>query len=208
MDVNISEIVKAVAEKIQAETGNSGISTKEINDILQKIEAPQPKKAEKTEKTPDEIADELTKKVLRDMKGGGTSSQKGSYTYPLAKNHPDLLKSKTGKSFSEITFENVIQGKVIHEDFKTNADTLLMQAEIAEKAGKKQFAGNMRRAAELTRVPDEEVLRIYDKLRPNRATKQELLDIASDLRTKYQANITADLVEETARVYEKRNILL
>lgn len=204
MDVNISEIVKAVAERIQAETGNGGISSSEVNDILKKIEISQPKK---TEKTADEIADELTKKVLRDMKGGNVSSN-GGYTYPLAKNHPDLLKSKTGKPFSEITFDNVIQGKVIHEDFKTNADTLLMQAEIAEKAGKKQFAGNMRRAAELTRVPDEEVLRIYDKLRPNRATKQELLDIANELRTKYQANITADLVEETARVYEKRNILL
>lgn len=205
MDVNISEIVKAVAERIQAESGNGGISSAEVNDILKKIETPQPKKAEKTA---DEIAEELTKKVLRDMKGGSSSKTTGGYTYPLAKNHPELLKSKTGKPFSEITFDNVIQGKVIHEDFKTNADTLLMQAEIAEKAGKKQFAGNMRRAAELTRVPDEEVLRIYDKLRPNRATKQELLDIANELRTKYQANITADLVEETARVYEKRNILL
>ncbi len=205
MDVNISEIVKAVAERIQAESGNGGISSAEVNDILKKIENPQPKKVEKTA---DEIAEELTKKVLRDMKGGSSSKTTGGYTYPLAKNHPELLKSKTGKPFSEITFDNVIQGKVIHEDFKTSADTLLMQAEIAEKAGKKQFAGNMRRAAELTRVPDEEVLKIYDKLRPNRATKQELLDIANELRTKYQANITADLVEETARVYEKRNILL
>jgi len=156
MDVNISEIVKAVAEKIQAENGNGGISSEQVNDILKKIETTEPKKAEKT---PDEIADELTKKVLRDMKGGGTSAQKGSYTYPLAKNHPDLLKSKTGKSFSEITFDNLIQGKVTHEDFKTNRETLLMQAEIAEKAGKKQFAGNMRRAAELTAVPDDEVLK-------------------------------------------------
>ncbi len=205
MDVNISEIVKAVAEKIQAETGNGGISSKEINDILQKIETPKPKKAEKT---PDEIADELTKKVLRDMKGGGTSFKKGTYTYPLAKNHPDLLKSKTGKSFSEITFENLIQGKVTHEDFKTNRETLLMQAEIAEKAGKKQFAGNMRRAAELTAVPDDEVLKIYDKLRPNRATKRELLDIADHLRSDYQANITAAFIEEIVAVYEKRNILL
>ena len=207
MDVNISEIVKAVAERIQQESGNGGISNAQVDDILKKIEAPQPKSTEKTEKTADEIAEELTKKVLRDMKGGNTAAS-GGYTYPLAKNHPDLLKSKTGKSFSEITFENVISGKVTHEDFKTNADTLLMQAEIAEKAGKKQFAGNLRRAAELTRVPDEEVLRIYDKLRPNRATKQELMDIANELRTKYQANITADLVEETAVVYEKRNILL
>lgn len=197
MDVNISEIVKAVAQKIQEETGGTGISANELNSILKKIDAPE------AEKSSEQIANELTKKVLQDIKG--TRSQ---YTYPLAKNHPDAIRSKSGKAFSEITFERVIQGKVTHEDFKTNADTLLMQAEIAEQAGKKQFAGNLRRAAELTRVPDEEVLKIYDKLRPNRATKQELLDIAANLRTKYQANITADLVEETARVYEKRNILL
>ncbi len=185
MEVNISEIVKAVAQKIQEETGGTGISASEMDSILGKIDTAKAKSSSENVR--------------------GTT---GSYTYPLAKNHPDAIKSKSGKAFSEITFERVIQGKVTHEDFKTHADTLLMQAEIAEKAGKKQFAGNLRRAAELTRVPDEEVLKIYDKLRPNRATKQELLDIAANLRTKYQANITADLVEETARVYEKRNILL
>lgn len=181
MEVNISEIVKAVAQKIQEESGNTGISANEMNQILSKV------------------ADSSSK---------STSGASGNYTYPLAKNHSDAIQSKSGKAFNEITFEKVIQGKVTHEDFKTDAKTLLMQAEIAEKACKKQFAGNLRRAAELTRVPDEEVLKIYDKLRPNRATKQELLDIAANLRTKYQANITADLVEETARVYEKRNILL
>lgn len=179
MDVNISEIVKAVAQKIQEETGNRGISATEMDSILKKVDAP------KTEKTRDK-----------------------GYTYPLAKNHPDLLRSKSGKAFSDITFEKVIQGKVTHEDFKTNRDTLLMQAEIAEKAGKKQFAGNLRRAAELTVVPDEEVLRIYDKLRPNRATKKELLEIADNLRSNYQANITAAFIEEIVAVYEKRNILL
>ncbi len=202
MDINISEIVKAVAQKIQAETGSDGISATEMNAILKKIETP------KADKSPDQIADELTQKVLRDMKGGSYVSSKKGYTYPLSKNHPDLLRSKSGKAFSDITFEKVIQGKVTHEDFKTNRDTLLMQAEIAEKAGKKQFAGNLRRAAELTLVPDEEVLKIYDKLRPNRATKKELLDIADHLRSDYQANITAAFIEEIVAVYEKRNILL
>ena len=202
MDINISEIVKAVAQKIQAETGSDGISATEMNAILKKIETP------KADKSPDQIADELTQKVLRDMKGGSYVSSKKGYTYPLSKNHPDLLRSKSGKAFSDITFEKVIQGKVTHEDFKTNRDTLLMQAEIAEKAGKKQFAGNLRRAAELTLVPDEEVLKIYDKLRPNRATKKELLDIADHLRSDYQANITASFIEEIVAVYEKRNILL
>ena len=103
MDVNISEIVKAVAERIQAESGNGGISSNQVNDIIKKIETPQPKMAKKTA---DEIAEELTKKVLRDMKGGNASVS-GGYTYPLAKNHPDLLKSKTGKAFSEITLSQL-----------------------------------------------------------------------------------------------------
>lgn len=202
MDINISEIVKAVAQKIQEETGSGGISATEMESILKKVEAPN------GEESRNQIADEITKKVLQDMNGGSHSKPKEGYTYPLAKNHPDLLRSKSGKAFSEITFEKVIQGKVTHEDFKTNRDTLLMQAEIAEKAGKKQFAGNLRRAAELTVVPDEEVLRIYDKLRPNRATKKELLEIADNLRSNYQANITAAFIEEIVAVYEKRNILL
>ena len=201
MDMNISEIVKAVAKKIQEENGQGGISSNEVNEILKKIETPKAKSSD------EQIADELTKKVLRDMKGESTVKTAG-YTYPLAKNHPEVLRSKSGKPFSEITFEKVIQGKVTHEDFKTNAETLLMQAEIAEKAGKKQFAGNLRRAAELTLVPDEEVLKIYDKLRPNRATKKELLEIADRLRSNYQANITAAFIEEIVAVYEKRNILL
>ncbi len=201
MEINISEIVKAVAQRIQEETGTGGITDERVSDIIKTVETAS------SEKSSAEIADALTRKVLADMKGG-TPGTGGGYTYPLAKHHPDLLKTKSGKAFSEVTFERVIQGKVTHDDFKTNAQTLLMQAEIAEKAGKKQFAGNLRRAAELTAIPDEEVLKIYDKLRPNRATKQELLQIATDLRERYHANITADLVEETARVYEKRNILL
>lgn len=181
MDINISEIVKNVAQKIQEENGTVGIPDAKINSIIEKV------KREKEQ---------------------SKASVSGGYQYPLAKNHPDALKSKSGKSFSDITFESVIQGKATHEDFKTSAQTLLMQADIAEKAGKKQFAGNLRRAAELTLVPDDEVLKIYDKLRPNRATKAELLEIAQRLRTQYNANITADLIEETAKIYEKRNILL
>ena len=203
MDINIAEIVKAVAQKIQEETENGGISARDVQHIVREVgQASSPTKAS------DKRVDNLTQNVLSDMKGNAASMGSGGYTYPLAKNHPDALWSKTGKAFSDITFEKLIQGKITHEDLKTNDQTLLMQAEIAQKAGKKQFTENLRRAAELTRVPDEEVLRIYNKLRPNRATKQELLDIANNLREQYQANQTADFIEETARVYEKRNILL
>ena len=152
---------------------------------------------------------EIVKKVMAEMNGStkNRSTKNRSTKYPLAENSADILKTKTGKDFNDITFEGVITGKITHEDFKTDPNTLLMQADIAEKAGKTQFAENLRRAAELTNVPDDEVLRIYDKLRPNRATKQELIKIAEELKAKYNANKTADFIQETAEIYEVRGIL-
>ncbi len=56
----------------------------------------------------------------------------------------------------------------------------------------------------MTRIPDARVLEIYNCLRPYRSTKQELLDIASELENKYQAKICAGFVREAVQVYEKR----
>ena len=66
---------------------------------------------------------------------------------------------------------------------------------------------NLQRAAELTRVPDERVLQMYDALRPFRSTKQELLDIANELRDKYHAEVCAAWFEEAADYYESRKKL-
>ena len=82
-----------------------------------------------------------------------------------------------------------------------------MQAEIAEAANRKAFARNLRRAAELISVEDDKLLDIYNALRPNRSSKQELLDIAKDLEDNYKATINAALVRNAAEVYEKRDIL-
>ena len=56
-------------------------------------------------------------------------------------------------------------------------------------------------------IPDDRVLQIYNALRPFRSTKQELLDIADELESKYNAKINATLVREAAVVYEKRSRL-
>jgi propanediol dehydratase small subunit len=69
------------------------------------------------------------------------------------------------------------------------------------------LAANLRRAAEMTRIPDERVLEIYNALRPYRSTKQELLDIAGELESKYQARVCGALVREAAEAYEKRGRL-
>ncbi|MCG0276284.1 MAG: diol dehydratase small subunit [Thermosediminibacteraceae bacterium] len=127
--------------------------------------------------------------------------------FPLSKKRPELLKSATGKKFTEITFEEALKGNISAEDFRISPETLLMQAEIAEKVGRKQFANNLRRAAELTRVPDERILEIYNALRPYRSTKEELLAIADELQHKYNAPMCAAFIREAAEVYERRRRL-
>lgn len=57
-------------------------------------------------------------------------------------------------------------------------------------------------------VPDDVILTMYNKLRPNRSTKLELAQMAKELLEVYHAPHCAKLVLEAAEVYEKRGILL
>jgi propanediol dehydratase small subunit len=127
--------------------------------------------------------------------------------YPLAQKRPDLVKTSTGLSLADVTLDKVVGGKVNFEDMKIRPETLEYQAQIAEGCGRPQLANNIRRAAELTRLSDARVLEVYESLRPYRSTKKELLDIANELESQYQARICAALLREAAEVYEKRGRL-
>lgn len=127
--------------------------------------------------------------------------------YPLYKKHPDNIRSNTGKKLSEITLQAVVDGKIEAADVRISPDTLAKHAQIAESIGRPQLAENFRRARELIAVPDARILEIYNALRPFRSTKTELLAIADELQTKYNAVICAGLIREAADVYEKRNRL-
>jgi len=127
--------------------------------------------------------------------------------YPLYEKHPELIKTQTGKSVDEINIDNILSGKVTPADCRISAETLIYQAEIQESFGNPQVGGNFRRAAEMTRIPDERILQIYNRMRPHVSTKEELLAIADELETKYDAKINAALLRETAEVYEARKLL-
>lgn len=127
--------------------------------------------------------------------------------YPLGKKRPELIKTARGQNLEDITLKDVTDGKIKPEDLRITAKTLLMQAEIAEKVGRRQLANNFRRAAELTKVPDNRILEIYVALRPHRSSKEELLSIADELEKKYEAPICASHVREAADVYERRRLL-
>ncbi len=128
--------------------------------------------------------------------------------YPLGEYEKDKISSKTGKKLEDITLSEVMKNHVSSDDIKISKETLKYQGEIAKEAGNAPMEMNFARAAELVDVPDDVILKMYDKLRPNRSTKLELVEMAKELSEKYNAYNCAKLVLEAAQVYEKRGVLL
>ena len=128
--------------------------------------------------------------------------------YPLAEHEKEQITSRTGKKFTDITLDEVIKGHVGPDDIKISKEILKAQGQVAREAGNEPMEKNFERAAELADVPDDVILKMYDKLRPNRSTKLELVLMAQELLEKYNAKNCARLVMEAAEVYEKRGILL
>lgn len=128
--------------------------------------------------------------------------------YPLQEKHADVIKSKSGKKLDEFTIEHVLSDKISSEDIKISKEVLFLQAEVARQQGKIQMAKNFIRAAELVDVPDDEILRIYNLMRPYRATEMDFLETAQKLKFKYNAPICSDFIMETLEIYQKRDLLL
>ena len=158
----------------------------------------------------------IVKEVLSELNGGNGSAPapaaNGSalcykVDYPLSEKRPELVRTATGKSLDDITLDAVVSGAVKAEEIRITPTTLEYQAQIAESISRPQLANNMRRAGELTNVPDARMLEIYNALRPNRSTKAELLAIADELEKQYGANVCANFVREAAGVYEARDVL-
>ncbi len=114
------------------------------------------------------------------------------------------IRTISGRTLDELTIEAVLAGDLTIEDFRISGETLRRQADAAEAAGYWQLAENMRRAAELTHLSNQEVLDIYNTLRPGRATYGQLIRLADRLETELDAPLTAALVREAAEVYLER----
>lgn len=127
--------------------------------------------------------------------------------YPLGLKSPDLLFTTTDKVYDELTLDAALAGEITDKDLRISPRTLEMQAEISESIGRAQLAKNFRRAAEMINISDARILEIYNALRPNRSTKEELLTIAQELEDEYGAVENASLIREAADVYERRGRL-
>ena len=127
--------------------------------------------------------------------------------YPLAEKHPDKVKGARGKSLADITLDAVLDGSVTIEDLRITPEALAAQAEVARAAGRPRLADNFLRAADLVGVPQDDIMRAYELLRPGRATaKDELLAVARNMRNTYKATRIADFIAEAADVYERRGL--
>ena len=128
--------------------------------------------------------------------------------YPLGELEKERITSKTGKKLTDITLDEVMKNHISPDDIKISKEILRAQGQVAKEHGNAPMEKNFERAAELVDVPDDVILKMYDKLRPNRSTKLELVMMAQELLEKYNAKNCAKLVMEAAEVYEKRGILL
>src|SRR5690348_15008275 len=115
------------------------------------------------------------------------------------------VRALSGRPVGELTLEAVRRGEIGLEDLRIHPGTLERQAEVAERHANPQLAGNLRRAAELTRLGDEEVLAIYTALRPGRATPAELTALAQSLAARGLPRCAA-LVAEAAEIYARRGL--
>jgi propanediol dehydratase small subunit len=119
----------------------------------------------------------------------------------------DTIRTASGRSLDELNMEPLCAGELTAEDFRISGETLRGQADAAEAAGYWQLAENLRRAAELTAISNQEVFDMYKALRPNRSTYDELITLAGHLENDLDAPLTAAFVREAAGVYQKRDIL-
>jgi propanediol dehydratase small subunit len=111
----------------------------------------------------------------------------------------------SGRAASGLTVEAVRAGDVTLPDTRIHPDVLRHQAHVAVAHANPQLAANLRRAAELTGLDDDEVLALYDRLRPGRSTPEELRHLAGDLAAR-SLDATAELFREAAAVYARRGL--
>jgi propanediol dehydratase small subunit len=115
------------------------------------------------------------------------------------------IRALSGKAVDQLTVEAVRAGEIDVADLRIHPETLERQAAVAQEHGNPQLAENLRRAAELTRLPDDEVLAVYEALRPGRSTPAQLTALAASLAAR-GLPLCAALLTEAADVYARRGL--
>jgi propanediol dehydratase small subunit len=105
-----------------------------------------------------------------------------------------------------ITVTQGVDGKLGLWDLRMDPAVLAHQAADAEAGGNPQLAENFLRAAELATIDDEQVMALYEALRPYRSTAAELDELRASLIARGAPRCAA-LVEQAAAAYVRRGLL-
>lgn len=105
-----------------------------------------------------------------------------------------------------ITVGNAVDGKLSLSDLRMDPAVLAHQAVVADEGGNPQLAENFLRAAELATMDDEDVMNLYEALRPYRSTAEQLEELRVSLQTR-GASRCAALVQQAAAAYARRGLL-
>lgn len=127
--------------------------------------------------------------------------------YPLGQHHRDEVTAQSGRRLEDLSLEAVLQGGSSPADVSISAATLLDQAAFARQAGYPEVAANLTRAAEMTRIPSDEILDLYEALRPGRSTYYQLLSLSQRIASQYDAEHTGTYIREAAEAYRDSGLL-
>ena len=127
--------------------------------------------------------------------------------YPLGQHHRDEIAGKSGRTLATVRLDDVSAGQIAPDDVTINAETLTLQAGFARDAGYAEVAENLTRAAEMTRIPNTEILEIYEALRPGRSTYYQLLSLSQRVASEFMAEHTAAYIREAAEAYRDTGLL-
>ena len=125
--------------------------------------------------------------------------------YPLAENGRGDARTSSGRLVPEISLDAVVRGDVTPDDIRISPDVLRQQADFAEQGGNRQLADNLRRGAELVAFSDDELLELYESLRPGRSSALELDELANRLDAR-AATLCAAMVREARHAYVRRGL--
>ena len=119
---------------------------------------------------------------------------------------PVMKRRFSGRPAQDLTIDALRRDELIPDDVRIHPDTLEAQAAVAEPHGNPQLAENFRRAAEMALMSEDEVMALYDALRPHRSTMGEL-GAPGDAAGCAGRPRCAALVREAADVYARRGLL-
>ena len=121
--------------------------------------------------------------------------------YPLYREAREGITLPSGRPIGQFSLERLLAGELAPGDLGIHEETLRQQARIAEEAGFAALGRNLRRAAELTRLPDAKVLEVYDALR-RRGPRAVLEGLARQIEQAHEAHLTAAFLREAAEALE------